>query len=344
MPGRTYSSTTSYRYGFNGQEKSSEIAEGLTTAMYWEYDSRIGRRWNVDPVLKVWESPYLCFNGNPILSSDANGDDANSGGKKKKSKGNKSEEKPNVTLDAGHNVKKLIKNKKTGKNSIGDDFGASSCQSDNSKLPNNPNLCGKGEVTEGDKAYELTSVVSFFLVLMNEFKVNLTRTEKFTDDAKRGGYGFEFRYGLSNSTNSVSFVSIHFNSSENINNPQPAFSVYEQGKSNQNESIKLGTIIVNSLDGLIPIDKSPAKSAKDYTYVKTVAVLRENKAKAATLIEFGNIKNEAFLKKLDANMLQIGYKVASGIHQYNLPDKNVPTMSNLITKFYTNLMFGTLFK
>jgi hypothetical protein len=87
MPGRKYSSGGSYRYGFNGQENSDEIAAGLTTAMYWEYDSRIGRRWNVDPVLKIWESPYLCFGGNPILYSDLLGDDANGdGGKGKKKK------------------------------------------------------------------------------------------------------------------------------------------------------------------------------------------------------------------------------------------------------------------
>lgn len=44
--------------------------------MFWEYDSRIGRRWNVDPVVKEYESPYLCLNGNPILESDPDGDDA----------------------------------------------------------------------------------------------------------------------------------------------------------------------------------------------------------------------------------------------------------------------------
>jgi RHS repeat-associated protein len=88
MPGRKYlQPNSSYRYGFNGQENSDEIGAGLTTAMYWEYDSRIGRRWNVDPVLKVWESPYLCFGGNPILYSDLLGDDANGdGGKGKKKK------------------------------------------------------------------------------------------------------------------------------------------------------------------------------------------------------------------------------------------------------------------
>ena len=40
-----------YRYGFQNQEKDDEIkGEGISyTAEYWEYDSRLGRRWNLDP-------------------------------------------------------------------------------------------------------------------------------------------------------------------------------------------------------------------------------------------------------------------------------------------------------
>jgi RHS repeat-associated protein len=83
LVGRKYAvGAGQYRYGFNGQENSDEIAAGLTTAMYWEYDSRIGRRWNMDPVLKVEESAYLCFSGNPIFYSDHNGDDVGGSGKK----------------------------------------------------------------------------------------------------------------------------------------------------------------------------------------------------------------------------------------------------------------------
>lgn len=40
-----------YRFRFNGMEKDEEIT-GQTgshyTAMFWEYDARIGRRWNID--------------------------------------------------------------------------------------------------------------------------------------------------------------------------------------------------------------------------------------------------------------------------------------------------------
>ncbi len=71
MPGRSYTSgNESYRYGFNGQEKSPEIFEGSTTALFWEYDSRLGRRWNRDPKPNVSISNYAMFSNNPIWFSD----------------------------------------------------------------------------------------------------------------------------------------------------------------------------------------------------------------------------------------------------------------------------------
>ena len=75
MPGRTYQATppSKYRFSINGQEKESELNENITTAEFWEYDSRIVRRWNIDPLIKIDESPYLCFSGNPIFFSDPSG-------------------------------------------------------------------------------------------------------------------------------------------------------------------------------------------------------------------------------------------------------------------------------
>jgi RHS repeat-associated protein len=64
-----------YRFGFNGQEMDNEISGQTgthTTAIFWEYDARLGRRWNVDPLSKLaagW-SPYRAFFCNPILYSD----------------------------------------------------------------------------------------------------------------------------------------------------------------------------------------------------------------------------------------------------------------------------------
>ncbi|MEA1980490.1 MAG: hypothetical protein U9N54_05910 [candidate division Zixibacteria bacterium] len=70
-------SLAEYRFGFGGQEKDDEIlGNGNSyTAEFWQYDSRLGRRWNTDPVIKDWESPYATFRGNPIWFIDPNGDD-----------------------------------------------------------------------------------------------------------------------------------------------------------------------------------------------------------------------------------------------------------------------------
>ena len=76
MPGRNWSSNE-YKFGFNGQEKDDEIggSGNYNTALYWEYDTRTGRRWNTDPIMKDWESPYACFSNNPIWLIDINGTD-----------------------------------------------------------------------------------------------------------------------------------------------------------------------------------------------------------------------------------------------------------------------------
>lgn len=73
MPGRKYQAGSGYRYGFNGQEKDNEINENIYTAQFWEYDSRIGRRWNVDPVYKESISNYSTFRNNPIIYVDPSG-------------------------------------------------------------------------------------------------------------------------------------------------------------------------------------------------------------------------------------------------------------------------------
>ena len=62
----------SYRFSFNGQERTDEITRmgNHTTALYWEYDTRLGRRWNVDPAGYPYQSHYSVNNNSPILFSD----------------------------------------------------------------------------------------------------------------------------------------------------------------------------------------------------------------------------------------------------------------------------------
>jgi len=103
LPGRNYSSG-SYRFGFNGQEKDDEVfgATGTSyTADFWQYDSRTGRRWNIDPVVKPHESSYLAFSGNPIYFADPNG--ANAWHPEKSASGD-----VGLVADAGDNTQTLV--------------------------------------------------------------------------------------------------------------------------------------------------------------------------------------------------------------------------------------------
>jgi RHS repeat-associated protein len=77
LEGKNYHSGVD-RFGFNGQMKDDEVygATGTSyTAEFWQYDPRIGRRWNVDPktsALASW-SPYHYGLNNPILFLDPDG-------------------------------------------------------------------------------------------------------------------------------------------------------------------------------------------------------------------------------------------------------------------------------
>ncbi|PQJ18920.1 LysM peptidoglycan-binding domain-containing protein [Nonlabens xylanidelens] len=78
----------SYRYGFGGQEKDNEISGEANsyTAEFWQYDPRIGRRWNIDPMTQKysWQSPYAVFNNNPLYFNDPKGLEGDNGNKKLK--------------------------------------------------------------------------------------------------------------------------------------------------------------------------------------------------------------------------------------------------------------------
>ena len=71
MPKR-HPASEQYRFGFGTQEQDKEIhGDGNSyTAMYWQYDPRLGKRWNVDPMVFPWQSSYAVFNNNPIVYVD----------------------------------------------------------------------------------------------------------------------------------------------------------------------------------------------------------------------------------------------------------------------------------
>ncbi len=78
LVGRTYQAEDldGYRYGMNGQERDDEVSGpgNTNTAQFWEYDTRLGRRWNLDPRPQIKMSDYSCFGNNPIMNVDILGD------------------------------------------------------------------------------------------------------------------------------------------------------------------------------------------------------------------------------------------------------------------------------
>jgi LysM domain len=77
---------SNYMFGFNGQEKVDEISGtgNHNTALFWEYDTRLGRRWNLDPVDQVNISNYAVNYNNPIQFNDPLGNTGNDPVKVKK--------------------------------------------------------------------------------------------------------------------------------------------------------------------------------------------------------------------------------------------------------------------
>jgi RHS repeat-associated protein len=76
MPGRSYSATNNYRYGFNGKEKDKDISS--TTAYDYGfriYSPAIGKFLSVDPLTKKYSelTPYQFASDGPIWAIDLDG-------------------------------------------------------------------------------------------------------------------------------------------------------------------------------------------------------------------------------------------------------------------------------
>jgi RHS repeat-associated protein len=77
MPGRNFTSSTGYRYGFNGKENDNEVKGTGNQQDYGLriYDPRIGKFLSVDPLFKefAWNSTYAFAENSPIKYIDLDG-------------------------------------------------------------------------------------------------------------------------------------------------------------------------------------------------------------------------------------------------------------------------------
>jgi RHS repeat-associated protein len=77
MPGRKFTSTTNYRYGFNGKEEDDEVSGDGNQYDYGFriYNPRLGKFLSVDPLTKAypWYTPYQYAGNKPIRYIDRDG-------------------------------------------------------------------------------------------------------------------------------------------------------------------------------------------------------------------------------------------------------------------------------
>ncbi|RYZ77736.1 MAG: hypothetical protein EOP04_30835 [Proteobacteria bacterium] len=77
MPGRKYSASDGYRYGFNGKENDNDVKGEGYQIDYGEriYDPRLGRFYSVDPMYKDFPelTTYQYGSNNPIFNIDLDG-------------------------------------------------------------------------------------------------------------------------------------------------------------------------------------------------------------------------------------------------------------------------------
>jgi hypothetical protein len=99
---RGINSSENYRYGFGGQEKDDEVTsnKGASyTAEFWQYDARLGRRWNIDQIAYPWQSGYAAFNNNPMYYTDPLGLEGEKKDPQKKSDKGEEKSKSNEESD-----------------------------------------------------------------------------------------------------------------------------------------------------------------------------------------------------------------------------------------------------
>lgn len=161
-----------------------------------------------------------------------------------------------------------------------------------------------------------------------------------TNDIKVAPEGpINWRWKIANKRNSAIFISFHLNSGSS----EEVFAVYQQGKSNSENSIKLAKSILENLKVISDTDESKIFTVEKKTRYTTLAVLNRFKGEAGLLFEFGGISSEENRNAITKNSSKIGFWIAVGIYKY-LNNGLEPEIFKSTPSPLNNSTFGESFK
>jgi RHS repeat-associated protein len=277
-----------YRYGMNGQEKDDEIAGSGNsyTAEFWQYDARLGRRFNVDPKSSVLFSPYSCFSNNPIANVDPLGDTTSyyseGGDKLFTTFDNMDNRVIIIKADQVQNFKASIKAQQ--------DRATTDGYADNNHYLDKDYLTGimlRAEYTSNNKGYSYKiAQISQFYEDNKDYKTDLIKsvTDNSTGQQKNpnnvNGETSAAIYSSTNTTNGQSSTSGHLDINQNKNQ-------FERGH----------------YSGVMGFPQAPAESSENMTHnvEATIHTHVENDMLSNTTVVFKAGAKESIPKVFDQN-------------------------------------------
>jgi hypothetical protein len=142
--------------------------------MFWEYDTRLGRRWNLDPKPVAWESGYAANRDNPIWASDPLGDTPEKQRERAQRKFDKKITEPLLELEASGKTPAEVQteadrlaNKYQNTRWLHHSYGVSN--------PNNPASESYTSTATGMKHQQIIGIKAYYSTTINASEVDVDR-------------------------------------------------------------------------------------------------------------------------------------------------------------------------